>query len=39
MTTEIIQDQLANQIANHNKTWGNLLAKLNWETLLLVIGM
>ena len=27
MTTEIIQDQLANQIANHNKTWGNLLAK------------
>ncbi|PZW42460.1 hypothetical protein LX95_00772 [Mesonia algae] len=27
MTTEIIQDQLANQIANHNKTWGNLLAE------------
>jgi len=27
MTTEIIQDQLANQIANHSKTWGNLLAE------------
>ncbi|QNK78478.1 hypothetical protein H7F37_05220 [Winogradskyella sp. PAMC22761] len=26
MTTEIIQQQLAQQISNHNKTWGNLLA-------------
>ncbi|QDO94511.1 hypothetical protein FNB79_11220 [Formosa sediminum] len=28
MTTKMIQDQLANQISNSNKTWGNLLAKL-----------
>lgn len=26
-TTEMIQSQLANQIKNHNKTWGNLLAE------------
>lgn len=30
MTTENIQNQLAEQIANHNKTWGNLLANLDF---------
>ena len=30
MTTEIIQQQLAQQISNHNKTWGNLLANLDF---------
>jgi len=30
MTTETIQQQLAEQIASHNKTWGNLLANLDF---------
>ncbi|WP_159023647.1 hypothetical protein [Formosa sp. L2A11] len=30
MTTENIQNQLAEQISNHNKTWGNLLANLDF---------
>jgi len=30
MTTETIQQQLAKQISNHNKTWGNLLANLDF---------
>ena len=30
MKTENIQTQLAVQISNHNKTWGNLLANTNF---------
>jgi len=30
MTTETIQQQIAKQISNHNKTWGNLLANLDF---------